>query len=127
MPSIVIKMMRQKFDQQWSVRKSHASEGEQAKFLCRLRNAAFQTEARLEGLQLSVRDLLALEEGNLVTFDRALHSPVELIVNGRSKYEGQVVAAGRKRGFLVNHRKEADQGTTSRELAASAGAPAAGE
>ena len=30
MPSIVIKMMRQKFDQQWSVRKTHASEAEQA-------------------------------------------------------------------------------------------------
>ncbi len=31
MPSIVIKMMRQKFDQQWSVRKTHASAGEQAR------------------------------------------------------------------------------------------------
>jgi len=48
MPSIVIKMMRQKFDQQWSVRKSHASEGEQVHFLNRLRDAQFQIEARLE-------------------------------------------------------------------------------
>ena len=126
MPSIVIKMMRQKFDQQWSVRKSHASEDEQARFLTRLQEASFQIEARLEGLELSVRDLLALEEGNLVTFDRVLRSPVELIVNGKSKFEGQVVAAGKKRGFLVNHRKEGDQGTTSRELAASA-APSGGE
>ena len=33
MPSIVIKMMRQKFDQQWSVRKTHASEVEQRRVL----------------------------------------------------------------------------------------------
>jgi hypothetical protein len=37
MPSIVIKMMRQKFDQQWSVRKTHASEGEQRRVLRVLR------------------------------------------------------------------------------------------
>ena len=39
MPSIVIKMMRQKFDQQWSVRKTQASEAEQARLLGLLRHA----------------------------------------------------------------------------------------
>ena len=39
MPSIVIKMMRQKFDQQWSVRKTHASEAEQRRVLRVLRQA----------------------------------------------------------------------------------------
>lgn len=120
MPSIVIKMMRQKFDQQWSVRKSHASDAEQSRFLDRLRDASFDVEARLEGLQLSVRDLLELNEGNLVIFDRTLASPVDLIVNGKSKYVGHVVGAGRKRGFLVSRLTESSQGTTSRELAASA-------
>ena len=37
MPSIVIKMMRQKFDQQWSVRKTHANAGEQVRILRMLR------------------------------------------------------------------------------------------
>src|SRR5215472_370703 len=39
MPSIIIKMMRQKFDQQWSVRKTHASVAEQARVLRLLRES----------------------------------------------------------------------------------------
>ena len=42
MPSIVIKMMRQKFDQQWSVRKTHASEAEQRRVLRVLRQATLR-------------------------------------------------------------------------------------
>jgi len=37
MPSIVIKMMRQRFDQQWSVRKTQASTAEQERILRILR------------------------------------------------------------------------------------------
>src|SRR5499427_5933391 len=56
MPSIVIKMMRQKFDQQWSVRKTHASEAEQARLLRMIRDASLQLEARLDGPTMTVRD-----------------------------------------------------------------------
>src|SRR6202050_1321135 len=62
MPSIVIKMMRQKFDQQWSVRKTHASESEQARLLRMLRGASMTLEARVEGLELSVQNLLDMDE-----------------------------------------------------------------
>jgi len=61
MPSIVIKMMRHKFDQRWAVRKSHASENEPARFLTRLRGASFQMDAKPEGLQLSVGDLFSTQ------------------------------------------------------------------
>jgi len=57
MPSIVIKMMRQKFDQQWSVRKTHASEAEQRRVLRVLRQASCGWRAH-GGPTLSVRDLL---------------------------------------------------------------------
>ena len=102
LPSIVVKMMRQKFDQQWSVRKTQPNELEQARFLERLREASFTLEARLEGLQLSVRDLLQLHEGSLVAFDRPLDSSIEISVNGRSQYSGQLVSTGRRRGFVVD-------------------------
>src|SRR5215470_2605069 len=49
MPSIVIKMMRQKFDQQWSVRKTHASNAEQVRVLRLIRDARLGLEARMEG------------------------------------------------------------------------------
>ena len=50
MPSIVIKMMRQKFDQQWSVRKTHASEARAgAHAALPARRACSRSKARLEG------------------------------------------------------------------------------
>ena len=102
MPSIVIKMMRQKFDQQWSVRKTLASEAEQARVLRILRAAGLTVEARLEGPTLNVRDLLSLSEGHLLTLDYPVERPVELLVNGAHKFAGQVVSTGKKRAFLVD-------------------------
>jgi len=101
MPSIVIKMMRQKFDQQWSVRKTQASESEQARLLSMLRGASITLEARVEGLELTVQNLLDLAEGHLLFFDRSIDTPLEVTVNGRHKYSGQVVSTGRKRAVLV--------------------------
>src|SRR5690242_16374900 len=82
LPSIVIKMMRNKFDQQWSVRKTRASDAEQARMLRMLRESDFTMEARLEGPTVTVRDLLNLKEGNLLVFDYPVERPVELMVNG---------------------------------------------
>jgi flagellar motor switch protein FliM len=102
MPSIVIKMMRQKFDQQWSVRKTHASEAEQARVLSLLRSAGLAVEARMEGPTLLVRDLLDLCEGNLLTFDHPVTRPLDLFVNGQAKFKGQIVTNGRRRVFEVS-------------------------
>src|SRR5438477_6801698 len=102
MPSIVIKMMRQKFDRQWSVRKTVASEAEQARVLRALREASITLEARIEGLSLTVGDLLGLREGHLLTFDYPVERPVELLANGASKFTGHVVSKGNKRGCLLD-------------------------
>ena len=101
MPSIVIKMMRQKFDQQWSVRKTHASESEQRRVLRVLRQATLRLEARMDGPTLCVRDLLDLREGNLLTFDFPVSRPIELTVNGAHKFAAQVVSTGQKRACVV--------------------------
>lgn len=114
MPSIVIKMMRQKFDQQWSVRKTRASKAEQGRVLRMVRDARMTLEARLEGPTLSVRDLLALSEGHLLTFDYPVDRSVELLVNGTRKYTVQVVSTGKKRGCVIEHvRMAPPQGRTS--------------
>jgi flagellar motor switch protein FliM len=102
MPSIVIKMMRQKFDQQWSVRKTHASETEQRRVLGILKGSNLTVEARMDGPTLRVEDLLALEEGHLLVFDYPVDREIDLNVNDARKYRGRVVAAGRKRGLMID-------------------------
>jgi flagellar motor switch protein FliM len=102
MPSIVIKMMRHKFDQQWSVRKSLATATEQVRVLRTLRESTLALEARLEGPTLNIGDLLKLSEGHLLMFDYPVDRPVELLVNGIHKYSAQMVSTGKKRGCQVD-------------------------
>jgi flagellar motor switch protein FliM len=101
MPSIVIKMMRQKFDQQWSVRKTQASEVEQKRLLGLLREVMINMEARLEGPTLTVRELMTLGVGHTLTLDFAVGEAIRLHVNGETKFSGQMVTTGKKRAFEV--------------------------
>jgi flagellar motor switch protein FliM len=101
-PSIIIKMLRQKFDQQWSVRKSVSTEAEQARVLDLLRPVELSLDARLEGPTIHVEQLLKLEPGDVLTFDHSVEKSLRLMANGQVRYEGHVVAAGRKRAFLVD-------------------------
>jgi flagellar motor switch protein FliM len=121
-------MMRQKFDQQWLVHKTMASEAEQARVLRLLRGASLTLEARLEGPRLSVRDFLDLEEGQLLAFDFPLDQSIDLLVNGNEKFRAQVVSTGKKRACVIEEiRVQANQGRikdeplSSRPALASAG------
>ena len=123
LPSIVIKMMRHKFDQQWSVRKTHASEAEQGRILRVLRDAGITLEARMEGPTLTVRDLLDLREGHLLIFDYPEERPVDLLVNGAHKFTAHLASTGRKRACLVESiRQIPPQGRISEDARGAAGA-----
>ncbi len=100
-PSIIIKMLRQKFDQQWSVRKTRATEEERERVLRLIRPALIHLDARLQGPKLGVEMLLDLKEGDVLAFDYPVDRPLDITVNGRLKYRGEVVSTGRKRGFQI--------------------------
>jgi flagellar motor switch protein FliM len=100
-PSIVVKMLRNKFDQQWTVRKTEATGVEHARFLNLIRPSLVHVDARLEGQTLKVQELLDLKEGDLLVFDHPLAKPFDLSVNGTRKYRGEVVLSGRKRAVEI--------------------------
>ena len=101
MPSIIIKMMRQKFDQQWTLRKSVSTEHEQAHVLDLLRTAELPSEVLLTGPQVRLRDLMKLEEGDVLSFQFPTDRPLDLMLNGRRKYRGEIVNAGYRAAFRV--------------------------
>jgi flagellar motor switch protein FliM len=107
LPSIIVKMLRQKFDQQWSIRKTESTEAEQRRVLRLLSPSAFHFDARLRGPMLAVEDLLRLETGDVLTFDFPVHKPVDLMVNGQLKYRGQIASVGRKKAFQVENEVKA--------------------
>jgi flagellar motor switch protein FliM len=102
-PSITVKMLRQKFDQQWSVRKTESTGDEHARMLRLLRPALVHLDARLHGPKIGVEALLDLKEGDVLAFDYPIEKPVDFTVNGILKYQGEIVGAARKRAFQIHH------------------------
>lgn len=102
-PSIVIKMLRHRFDQQWSVRKSDTSGEQQARMLKLLKPTRMHLDARLTGPAIQVDDMLKIEVGDVLAFDYPVDRPVTLTVNGRAKYEGHIVGVRRKRGLRIEN------------------------
>ena len=103
-PSIIIKMLRGRFDQQWSVRKTDASEEQQIRVLDLIKPARLMLDARLIGPTLQVSDMLQLKAGDILHLDHPVTRPLRLQVNGKTKYEGHVVGASRKKGFRIDRR-----------------------
>ncbi len=100
-PSIVVKMLRHKFDQQWSVRRSESTDKEQSRILRLIKPGGLHADSRLIGPTLTVESLLDLAEGDVLTFDYPVERPVDMLINGKLKYHGQIVSTGRKRAFQI--------------------------
>jgi len=100
-PSIIIKMLRQKFDQQWSVRKSESTEEERLRMLKLLKPSVLKFDSRLQGPTLSVDQMLELSDGDVLAFDYPIDKPVDMLVNGTLKFQGRVLSNGRKKMFEI--------------------------
>jgi flagellar motor switch protein FliM len=100
-PSINIKMIGQKFDQQWNLRKTDPTEAEQQRVLKLIREAEASVEARLQGPRLLVRDLLEIEPGHLLRFDYRIDQQLDCTINNRDKFRGRVVDSHQKKAFLI--------------------------
>jgi flagellar motor switch protein FliM len=100
-PSIIVKMLRQKFDQQWSVRKTQATDVEHARMLRLVRPAVMRLDLRLRGPSLEVGTLLDLKDGDVLAFDYSADKPLDVTVNGTLKYRAEVMTTGRKRAFCI--------------------------
>jgi flagellar motor switch protein FliM len=102
-PSIIVKMLRQKFDAHRTVRKTQATEEEHARILRLIRQGSVRLDARLNGPTFGVSDLLELKEGDILSFDYPVGRPLDLTVNNTLKFQGDVVGSGTKRWLRISH------------------------
>jgi len=100
-PSITLKMLGQKFDQQWSARRTEATESQQEKVLQIIEDAEVQIDARLRGPTLSVANLLKLKDGDILAFDYPVERPLDVLIGGRPKFRGQVMVSNKKRSIVL--------------------------
>ena len=91
-------LMINKFHQQDAGR---SFRGGEAHMLGLVKPAPMELEVRLLGLALALDDLLAIEPGDVLTFDASVARPLDCLVNGSLKFRGQVVSARNKKAFLV--------------------------
>jgi flagellar motor switch protein FliM len=101
-PSIIVKMLRQKFDQHRTVRKAQSTDDEHARVLRLIQTAAIHLDARLQGPTLDLRALLELRKGDVLAFDYPLERPLDLMINGKLKYAGGIVTKGAKRALEIH-------------------------
>jgi len=66
-----------------------------------LRRADVRVEAVMGGPSLRMRDLLALAPGQVVMFGPPANCSIECLVNGVSKFRGELVSNGRHQAFQV--------------------------
>jgi flagellar motor switch protein FliM len=107
-PSILVKMMGQKFEQQWSIRRRTGSQGESDRMNTLVEKVPVAIDTRVVGSKITVRDLLELQEGDLVSLDIPVRRSAEVQVNGKSKFQGEIVAAGNTRAVLIQGNQHRD-------------------
>lgn len=102
-PSIIIKMLGQKFDQQWSARKTESSETEQRRVFSLVRPTRLLVDTRLRGPTLSVQNLLNLAPGDVLMFDYPADRTIDVVINRARKFYGHVHGVNRKRAVMLTN------------------------
>lgn len=101
MPSLNVRMMRQRFDQQWQVRKPLSTASDQARVMNLITQSELPGEAVLTGPQLRLRDLIDLDEGDVLGLEYPVAQALDLLVSGRKKFRGKIVNSSNRAAFRV--------------------------
>jgi flagellar motor switch protein FliM len=105
-PSLILKMMRSKFEHQGG-RRGRNREGDAARMFKLVQQAGLSLEVRLHGPKLRLDDLLDLEPGDLIPLDYSVARPVDCLVNGKFKFRGQVAGSGSRTAFVIESARSA--------------------
>jgi flagellar motor switch protein FliM len=100
-PSITLKAMRQRFDQQGTSQKVGSQLTAMAIRKKLARELMLNVECALAGASIRVRDLLSLEPGDVLDLGLPADSAMTALVNGRPHFEGEMVANGPRTAMVI--------------------------
>jgi flagellar motor switch protein FliM len=66
-----------------------------------LERIPFTVEAQLNGAKMKLREVVQLRVGQVLHFEYDMGKPIDLVVSDKPKVRGRIVAAGGRRGFVV--------------------------
>ena len=94
MPSVRIKMMRHRFDQQWSLRRNATTVDEEDRVLELLGRSKVHLEASIDGGLVSLEDIMRLEEGKVLVLDHPIDRVINCSLNGQRQFSASVLRSG---------------------------------
>jgi flagellar motor switch protein FliM len=100
-PSITLKAMRHRFDQQWT---SHRTQGSQTQAAIRrkiARELDLDVDCALLGASMRLRDLLSMQPGQVLDLGISGDSGLTALVNGCPHFRGEMVRSGSKVSMAV--------------------------
>jgi len=105
-PSLLIKMMRQRFDEQWTTRRGEGTAEERQHMLRLVSGSEVNLEVNLPARPVAARQVSLLRPGDLLLLDVAVREPVACSVNGAVRFYGKMVQSGAKRAVLIERAVE---------------------
>ncbi len=100
-PSRMLKVIRNRFDQQWTSRRQKAAGCEAEKIMSLLRAAELTVSGEMRDNNLTVDDLLKVSAGDVIQLNKCIGDPLVLCVGGIPKFQGYIVARRGKMAFEI--------------------------
>jgi flagellar motor switch protein FliM len=100
-PSIIVKMQRQKRAHQMKSRSGNRSDSDFERVFRLTQQAQIHADVRLNGSRILLRDLAELNVGDVLSLGYAVSRPLELNLNGARKFRGRIETIDTKRCFHI--------------------------
>jgi flagellar motor switch protein FliM len=100
-PSRMLKVIRHKFDQQWSTRRQKIAGSEAEKIMNLIKAAPVRMTGEICDSRLTVDDLMRISEGDIIQLNHQVGDPVLLSFGGVPKFAGRIVARRGKKVFEI--------------------------
>lgn len=100
-PSILIKRLKNNFDQIQKVRKSEPTENDQLQMARLLQGAKVRLDIHIPGGNVPAKTLLDLKSGDVLILDQPSNGLASGLLNGKEKWAGKILTEGRKLAFEI--------------------------
>jgi flagellar motor switch protein FliM len=103
-PSRILKLLRNRFDQQWNARRQKSTGNETDRIFELMKPVSVPLSGEIRGARLTVDDLLKVSVGDIIELNERIGDPVLLCVGGVAKFAGRMVQRRGKKAFEVSQR-----------------------
>lgn len=101
-PAIIIKMLRQQFDQRWNRRHSPPSREELRRTFSLVEPVPVLADALLDGATIALRSLIRMQVGDVIALDHPIDRPIQVTMAGKEKYTAHIATVGKKKAIQIH-------------------------